>query len=446
MEALIYLRQSLDKKGFKTALKTQEKLLRDLITRDYSTITTIRTYSDVSTGRHTQRSGIQNLIESIVTGKHQYLFIYRLNRLARNTKDFNEILTMCAEYNVIIVSYREGVINPNESFLKLKAQIFSAISEIESDNIGKNFKSAFRVKASKGKLLSAKAPYGYLYADEKFKADLTKVSTIRYVFDLYCKGYGYKKISQTLTVSKDYDPRTPQQVRSIVTNSKYAGIVENDYGKYQCDYIEPIISIEQFKKAESVRLARQKDYTEGPRALLRKKIRCPVCGVTMTPIKKPNRGRTLEYYVCGTVLRSSHNDCSMSQIRRRALDEEVEGVIESYIKKHHLHIIERRIRDIINTRYSAFNDKDVLIDALASGNITHQEFKQTLLINKQTATIKKNILSTLEDSDISTLIHINDLTFEQKHNLVERAFVSKTGVLEAIKIKSHNIILQKEGC
>src|SRR5699024_11941495 len=118
-----------------------------------------------------------------------------------------------------------------------------------------------------------------------FKIDHTQRSMIMYLFDLYFNDYGNKKISHPLTVSKDYDPRPPQQVRFIVTNSKYAGIVENDYGKYQCDYIEPIISIEQFKKAESVRLARQKDYTEGPRALLRKKIRCPVCGVTMTDRK-----------------------------------------------------------------------------------------------------------------------------------------------------------------
>ena len=92
--------------------------------------------------------------------------------------------------------------------------------------------------------------------------------------------------------------RTPKQVKRILTNEKYAGLIRNQFGEYKGTF-KPIIDESIFRQAETIRVSKQTLKHQHPMVLLRKKIKC-ICGATMTPIRMKRKHMThpITYYIC----------------------------------------------------------------------------------------------------------------------------------------------------
>src|SRR5699024_1589670 len=65
-------------------------------------------FSEVKSGKNTDRSEYQRMITRIKSGRVSELYIYRLDRLSRDTQDLLAFLEMVSKFKIIIRSVSEG--------------------------------------------------------------------------------------------------------------------------------------------------------------------------------------------------------------------------------------------------------------------------------------------------------------------------------------------------
>lgn len=446
MRCVIYTRQSMDKRNTQSSIQTQDELIRDHITKSFPEMYTITSYSDVATGRNAKRHDFKRLVHHLKNEPVEYLFLYRINRLTRDIQAFNELLLICRQHAITIVSLSDGIFRPDSPYDHFKAQLIGTMAEIESNNIGNNYRQAFKEKAKEQKILSARAPWGYEYKDGQFIAIQDRIPTIKAVFDLYCSGNGYKKISQLLCESDNLKPRNPQQVGAIITNSKYSGFIRSKYASYFSEYIEPIVSYETFERAERIRLSNQHERTPGPNAILRKKMPCPLCGAIMTPIRVNNRGKVIEYYDCSNKRQSTTRVCEMRQVRIDVLDKKVRDSIANHLKTNNLLDIEAKIVSLVSERYSIKNNEtpDKLVERLATGELDTEQFKNLIRKAKHHESKKDSILSGLDELERTLVNQIHSISTESLNRFINHAEISPNGTLNALIINKLNIVLKEK--
>ncbi|MEN2033017.1 MULTISPECIES: recombinase family protein [Staphylococcus] len=446
-----YARQSVDKKKTENSVHSQINAIKKYA--NTHKIKDVKFISDVKSGRSTTRDGYQSMLDVIRKGECHHVIVFRINRLNRNFKDFMELQTLCEEHHVLITSLSDGRFDLSDKTQAFKIRCLAILGETESNIISENVRSANAIKAENNELLGTNAPFGYIYMNKSFHIDESKVTTIRFIFNMYVnQGWGYKKISQALINHSKLYNRTPKQVMRIITNEKYAGLIRNHFGEYEGNF-EPIIEKSLFRKAETIRGSKKTLTHYHPIVLLRKKIRC-ICGATMTPIRMNRKHMTcpITYYICPLNDKLGYKKCSMGYFVASKIDKQVIKIIEdNIINQQMIQRLENTIHSKLSLKIKRSRPKynqDQLITKLSKQQISIEEYKKQLnkikeWHNKMNRYNQVNSANQLECITQNILSNYT-LYIDQLSEMITQITVNKDKEITGVFLKNTPLNLLKE--
>lgn len=347
------------------SIEEQEKVLRaDCKENGFEVF---KVYSDkgISGKNLTNRPGIQALMADAEKGLFDILMVWKVNRLARKLYDTLEITDRLGAFNIELRSHTESM-DILTAQGRLMMNIFSSFAEFEREQIAENVKMGMEARAEEGRW-NGGIVLGYdLEGDEdkttkrankKLVINEKEAETVRYIFDLYYKGNGYKTIVNRINKegfkSKKGNFFSVATVREILRNPLYCGKIRynqrvnwkhkrrrgTNVDPIIVDGIhEPIISEELFngvQKLIETKGGMPKRALDGSFPLTGL-LRCPECGSGMVAgrVSRTNKDGTkvlTRYYNCGAWRNKGTQVCHANGIRADDVEKHVFRKIDKLI-------------------------------------------------------------------------------------------------------------------
>ncbi len=328
----IYVRESRDDndENYDT-IETQRDLLIDYAVRSgLGKIQEIYMDDNVS-GSAFERPGLSKLKEDVEKGRINLVLLKDLSRLGRNNAKTLLFLDYLEECGVRILTFdgRYDSLNDNDT-----VGIETWANERYIKDISRKIRASLKFKISKGDYIG-NAPFGYKKSpDEKNRLcpDEENAETVKLIFRLYRKGYGYSSIARMLNEKSCKAPGggdvwSSIAVRRIICNRVYTGatvqgvsekisfkskktrrlpsaqwtITENTHAA--------VISQEEFSEVQRLREQRKKGTAPHKEKLhlFRDLLECGLCGSRMYARNKKD-GQT--YYICSKYYKYGCKECS----------------------------------------------------------------------------------------------------------------------------------------
>lgn len=325
------------------SLKSQyEAIQRQCELEGYSLV---ETYADrgVSGTSREKRLELKRLMEDAKAGKFDKVFVFRISRMARNTKDLLHIVDELQSYNVSFKSISENF-EVETSTGKMIAQILASFSEYEANVIRDNTAEGLLNRVTRSGLTSGPTAFGYNPADQP-SAPITinayEASIVQQIFEMYEKGNGFRAIANTLNKAGHYtkrgNPFSITAVKDILTNPLYKGHVryrnhidwnkKRRRGKNPNPIIvkgqhEAIITEDQWDRVN----LQMKQRSKTPKVIgdgsniLTGVLHCPECGGAMAASNTTNRlkngeKKRIRYYSCARFRSQGATACHANSVR-----------------------------------------------------------------------------------------------------------------------------------
>ena len=250
-------------------------------------------------GGNDDRPALKKLIIEIRSSYiKRKLYVWRYDRIFRETQKALEFVELCHKHNVEIISISEPLPEGSSS-LALKTmfvQLLFINASMQRETIIENIRNGLAYKRSNGDYISSTIPFGYRLIEGKIIQNEQEAKAVKRLFELYASGdYGYKRLADKLTeegyLFNDH-PFKVHNIWNILDKSIYYGIVKGGtFGEYKGNF-EPIISESEFKKAQAIRESRNVTKVNRKEYHLRKKIICPYCGRRLSPTQRWNYTKT----------------------------------------------------------------------------------------------------------------------------------------------------------
>lgn len=277
-----YCRVSSDSEDQKNSYESQVRHYKDYISqRSDWELADIYADEGISGTQVGKRQDFKRLINDCVDGKIDYIVTKAIARFARNTLDTLKYVRMLKDMQ-IGVYFEEENINTLTMDGELLLTILSSVAQQEVENTSAHVKKGLKMKMQRGELIGFQGCLGYDYDVETKSLTINKkeAKIVRYIYDRYLEGIGGKVIARELDELGIKSPRgldhwNDTTVLGIIKNEKYKGDVLmgktftvdpiskrrlNNFGEEDKYYIkdnhEPIISKEDFEKAQEIRLRR----------------------------------------------------------------------------------------------------------------------------------------------------------------------------------------------
>lgn len=313
-KAVIYLRVSTEEQVDNFSLGTQEELCRKEAMRKGFEIVEVFREEGKSAKTILGRPILIEMLEYCRRNKRNLsaVFIYRLDRISRQTSDYLAIRKKLAECEITLISATEPTGNsPTE---KLVETMLAGFAQLDNDVRSERTRNGMRARFLSG-LHTGYVPLGYLNQNGYVIKDPQAFNKVKEAWDLMTTGskslreivniMNYWGLYQTYK-GKKY-PLGKSVVQRIFKNKFYMGILtsrahpEEVKGQHP-----PMVTEEQFYKVQAildgrntniaVPLARKnKDNTDFP---LRRIINCGKCGAVFTGAWSKGRSCRYGYYFC----------------------------------------------------------------------------------------------------------------------------------------------------
>ena len=400
---------------------------------NFNNFKVIDVYADRGiSGKSMNRPELQRMLQDAKNGHIDCVMVYKTNRLARNTSDLLKIVEDLHKQNVEFFSLSERM-EVNTSSGKLMLQILASFAEFERNNIVDNIFMGQTIRAQEG-YYQGNLPLAYdkvSYNKHELMINQHEANIVKYIFESYAKGHGYRKIANALNhkgyVTKKGNPFSISAVTYILSNPFYIGKIQ--FAKYK-DWNDkrrkglndkpviaegkhtPIISQDLWDKVQ----ARKKQVSKKPQVhgkgtnLLTGIIACPQCSASMSAsitvnTLKDGTKKRIRYYSCSNFRNKGSKVCSANSVRA--------DVIEKYVMDQILEIVksDKVLKQVVE-RVNQENQVDV---AALNHDIAYKQ-QQFDEINAKL----KNLIQTIEDnpdltSALKPTIHqyetqLNDIT------------------------------------
>lgn len=229
----LYIRVSTEKQadeGF--SLDAQEMRLRAYCEAQQWNVCPNHIYVDAGiSGKSTDREQFQAMMQAAKDGNVKRIVTMKLDRLARNTKDFLSIVDTLQNDGCDLVLIKESF-DTSTPQGKFALTMFAAIAELEASTITERVMTGKAQKAADGGYNGSRCPLGYKYVDSQFSVDTATASTVKSVFQSFVDGATMASIAQrlnddgvaTATGGKWYTGT----VRYMLQNGFYAGLTQWD--------------------------------------------------------------------------------------------------------------------------------------------------------------------------------------------------------------------------
>ena len=351
-----------------TSIENQKSIIKDYVSRKFPD-STLDLYEDRDRSGYTfeQREGYQQLRAKMMSRDYDILVVKDFSRFSRrNSKGLVELEDL-RDAGMRIISINDSIDYPTyDDWTAIQFRFL--INEMPVTDASKKVKSVIKRRQEEGKWICS-VPYGYVMTNTKmmkFEVDEVQAQVVRRIFELYNKGWGYKKIANYLTAQHVPTPRMDeiarkeakgeecrlvakkewsiQTIAEILCNDFYIGTLrQKKYRRKKIngsdeklletenivfkDNHQPIVDPRLFTDVQEIIRNRHKCGYNGVRKYANPYsgyLFCGDCGAPMFAMSRPNLAPA---YRCGSYQKLGKHVCSSHHIRVDVMD----GVIKEYL-------------------------------------------------------------------------------------------------------------------
>ena len=321
--AAAYIRVSDDRQD-EYSPDSQLKLIREYAGRNgYCVPDEYVFYDDGISGRSVKkRKAFNDMIAFAKSKEHpfQAILVWKFSRFARNQEESIVYKSMLRRIGVSVISISETI--DDSPFAPLIERIIEFMDEYYSTRLSQEVTRGMTEKASRGEAMSAGA-FGYDLQNKVFTPN-EDAPTVRYIFNAFLSGKGYRKIAMELDAMgvKTYRGNPPDNrfVEYILMNPVYAGKIrwstdgrasrdrykgDNSKVMYVDGKHQPIIDQDTFNQVQEKIMEQKRRYGKWQRKeqpvafMLKGLLRCDICGATLTYIAARNPAVQCHNYARG---------------------------------------------------------------------------------------------------------------------------------------------------
>ena len=313
-KAYVYIRVSSEEQVANYSLENQEEYCRkEAERRDYEVV---KLYKEEGvSAKNINRPQLLLLLEDCRKNKNiiSAVFIYKIDRISRDTFDYLAIKKRLADYGVRIISVTEPTEEtPTGEFLET---LLAASAKLDNATKGLRSRDGMRKRLESG-WANGKADAGYINVTKNEKQiidpdpeqfDLVKKAWNEMttgVYSLEAIADYMNKLGIVIKIGERRNPITKQHAQRLFRNKFYCGyVVSKEFGIDKIGNHEPMISEETFYRVQSI--IDKRSFTGGIKYTklnenfpLRGHILCGACGQKMTASFSRGRGGRYPYYFC----------------------------------------------------------------------------------------------------------------------------------------------------
>ena len=212
------------------SLEAQQERLQAYCTAQGWTVGADHIYVDAGiSGKTTARPQFQAMLHAAQAGTVQRIVAMKLDRMARNVREFLATVDQLKAYGCALVLVREAF-DTSTPHGKFALTMFAAMAELEASTITERVMSGKAQKASKGGFNGSKIPYGYTYAGGEFTVNNDQAAVVKDIFIRFIRGESLLAIAAHLNAAATPTATGGQwyasTVRYILSNGLYAGAAQ----------------------------------------------------------------------------------------------------------------------------------------------------------------------------------------------------------------------------
>ena len=291
-------------------------------------------------GRDTShRSDFNRLLADCDAGKIDMVLVKSISRFARDTVDTLTVTRHLKELGIDVYFERENIHSISDEG-ELLLTLLASFAQEESRSISENVKWGIRKRFEKGIPNGHKAPYGYEWDGEMYRAIPEQGEVIKEIFAKYLSGasaYGIaKELSERGVTGQKGVPMDDSTIKFILTNPSYTGSMllqknfiseghtrkrnKGELPMYMVEgMFEPLIPQADFEKAQLIRKQRADAAANKNPTLTAFSglVRCGECGCSASR-------RTTKYgkkWNCNTRERKGKDVCGFRPIYETELEQ-----------------------------------------------------------------------------------------------------------------------------
>ncbi len=361
-----------DKKNYyeqSESIKNQRNMLIDYINKHPNFILEKEYCDEDISGAGTYRPQFEKLIKDCENHLIDIVLCKSQSRFSRDMEIVEKYLNnKFKEWNIRFIGLSD---NADTLVLgnKKSRQINGLVNEWYLEDVSNNIRSAFKTKMQQGEFISPFASYGYTISKSnknKLIIDPIAARNVKYIYNLYLKGYGFSKIANTLNKQKIPSPSyykfqqgiklninskkkpneilwNPNSIKRILTNEIYIGnliqgkrttvsyknhkIINNSKEKWisKENTHENIIDDNTFLKVNNLLKTKTKPTKNGSIHLFSNKVYCYKCKNKM---HKKNSTK-YSYLIC------NNSKCQNKSIRYDELKDIILNKINNLLTKYY---------------------------------------------------------------------------------------------------------------
>lgn len=298
------------------------------------------TYSDAGiSGGTTQRPALQRMIEDARKKKFDMVIVFKLDRLARNQRDFLNLLENLSKNGVEVASATEPF--DSASYLgRAMRNLLGVFAEMEREMISERTREKIAASCRKGLYLVGKPPLGYVRVDSRLKIIPEEAAIVRFMFEEYAESQSCYAVADKLTQNNIRRTRrdgsteewTAKTVHRVLRNVLYGGFVALGDERFPGQH-EAIVKRPLWNQVQKILDAAGTMMKERVRKKKRSKLhypllglmRCGKCGKLMQGTYACKNGISYRYYTCRTRRALGEAACGCPHLNAEEMENFVRG-------------------------------------------------------------------------------------------------------------------------
>lgn len=182
-------------------------------------------------GKTTDRPKFQAMLQAAQAGKVQRIVAMKLDRIARNVREFLATVDQLKAWQCDLVLVKESF-DTSTPHGRFALTMFAAMAELEASTITERVMSGKAQKAKSGGFNGAPEAFGYSYSNGVFAVKVEEAHWVREIFTMFLGGQSINAIAKALNEAGAPTKRGgqwfPMTVRQTLTNGVYAGVAQWD--------------------------------------------------------------------------------------------------------------------------------------------------------------------------------------------------------------------------
>ena len=425
-KAIIYLRVSTEEQVDNFSLDTQLDICKKEAEKRGCEVVEIFREEGKSAKTILGRPVLIELLEYCRKNKNkiQALFVYRIDRISRQTADYLAIRKKLAENGVNIISATEPTgDSPTE---KLVETILAGFAQLDNDIRSERAKNGLRARFLSG-LISGKPPIGYKLQAGFVVKDSETWDRVKEAWDLMATGT--KPTREMANIMNGWGLRATRGKKAYEFRSQttcrifrlkfYAGFLKSAvYPEEIRGQHVPMITEEQFYKVQAIldgrnpnKMALARRTFENKDFPLRRIIKCAKCGWGLTGYWSHGTGGAYAYYACS-------KKCNYICIPVKKLEDTLIGILKEIAPK------EESLNLFIDSLYRMYHERASRLQKIK--NQADDEIENLKALRK--TLVEKNLAGIYSDE-----------VFKEQNAMIEDKMTTAQIVKDDTTIDKYNI-------